>query len=124
MFDSYHVHRQEIVPIATSVTVKEIKAPTDESIKIYEEVKEKAYESILLSVMPEENIMKAKVQYYRDWASDSECVMWLINLNGKPYQGKFQTQERYTHKLDLIRAAYEDISKVLAAQLISELKPG
>jgi hypothetical protein len=123
MFDSYHVHKQEIVPIATSVTVKEIKAPTDASVKLYEEIKQKAYDSILFSVMPEENLMKAKVQYYKDWVSDSECVMWLINLNGKPYQGKFQTQERFLNKFDLMRAAYEDISKVLAAQLISELKP-
>lgn len=58
MFDRVTIQQgKEAVPYAKTVTVHEHKAPTDESIRLYQEIEEKAFQNILHRIQVNDNAL-------------------------------------------------------------------
>lgn len=75
MFNSYKVDNSIEYPSHTTKTVHEHRAPTDDSIRIYEEMKTKIYDEILFKG----NIVSNFISYFLVVTKDSIKVMVIIN---------------------------------------------
>jgi len=122
MFDFHSFMATEYVPYTKNVNITEVKAPTDASINLYGEIKEKAYKSILDSIVVNDNIFNSKSIMYKDWASYQEILKYSFTLNGKEYTGE------YPHNIDnidnpyaKIKGIYKSLSDQIAGQILGPL---
>lgn len=118
MLNSYHIHSHATEYIPFEKTVKEIKAPTDESIKLYEEIKQKAYESILDSIIINNNTFNCKAEIVKDWQSYSNICYYEFTLNNKKIKGKIIV-DSLLEKEDWIKKIYEEASNQMAYELLN-----
>lgn len=117
MFDRVHLHTRvapEFVPYCK--TVKEIKAPTDDSIKLYEEIKEKAYKSILESISISDNVFKAEGYLYKDLLSFTTVFRYKISLNGVVIDGKEILRDENTE--EIMPILYKKVSEHITKELL------
>lgn len=131
-FNNNRIHR-EYVPYEKDVKITEIKAPTDDAIRLLNEMQEKARKNIINSVSINENTIKAvTIAYYYDhpW-SFNIIIDFKFTLNGIEYKfsetidhnayrnGKLRTMSR-----QLAREIYELLikrfSEAIAKELISQ----
>ena len=86
----HHHHKTELVPYVKKVDIHEHRAPTDESIKLYKEVKEKAINDILFSMTyVGSHISFSAVGFYEDPSYDKITAFARININGNDLKLKF-----------------------------------
>ena len=119
MFDKTFITESQ-APIHNTTTIHENKAPTDDSIKLYEEVKEKAYESIIRSVKIEDNGLNGSMTVFRDLLSYSTRAAYRFTLNKKEYKGDFECDESFglnTH--DVLDKFIEKLSQSIALELMN-----
>lgn len=82
----YHHSKKEYVPYTKEVNITEKKAPTDESIRLLNEMEEKAKKNIIATIKIEENFLKAIAIYHRDdYVSDRMIYNIKFELNGKTH---------------------------------------
>lgn len=92
MFDTYNARgATQYVPYEKTVTTNN--APTDASIALYEEIKEKAYKSILHSIIIENNVFSVSTIVYEDYLSFSVKAQYKFILNGKEYSNEFELED-------------------------------
>lgn len=94
MFDSIHLHPQRTEYVTKNVTVHEHKAPTDEAIKLYKELLEKARAEVVSFVVQngEPNLLShVKVCYQRDELREQAKIKVVFVLNGKQHEHEFTT---------------------------------
>lgn len=110
MFDAINIHSHHHI---------EKRAPTDDSIRLYDEIKEKAYNSLLMTISPGDNDLKAVGRYYRDYYNFDHNFRFYIKLNGKEVKGNVKVNEfDITDKSDLVITIYEQLGKEIAKQLL------
>ena len=100
-------------------TVIEQRAPTDESIKLYEELKQKAYESILETICINDNTVNVKAIVYKDLYSYTRTCRYTFSINSRTYEGEYK--ESCFEKLDkarVLREIVERAAQSIATQLI------
>jgi hypothetical protein len=88
MFDkTTHIHQGSEgprgFPLASSVTVKEFKAPTDDSVRLLKEMQEKASEALQESAPVSFNGLKAIISIWQDPMWRSWKVAINYDLNGQ-----------------------------------------
>src|SRR4051812_2071854 len=86
LFKSTHIHnhKTEHVPYVKEVKITEHKAPTDESVKLLNEMQEKAKKNIIATIHIEQNYLKAIVIYTQDDVVSGRMKYAIkFNLNGK-----------------------------------------
>lgn len=75
------------IPYEKTVTIKEHKAPTDESIRHYEELKEKAYKNIAEVFDIKNNIVEGKiVRFLTETYEDKEQILTIFKINGQEFR--------------------------------------
>lgn len=118
MFDTYVQGRTETQLIPYVKTVHEHKAPTDDSIRIYKEIKEKAYNSLLYSFTLSDNIFDAKVMVYQDYELGDRVCAYSFLLNGRRVKNEFRSRNILMEKKEeLIPKIIEGISEQIAVEL-------
>jgi len=118
----FHNQSQSTNYVPYEKTVVEKRAPTDESIRLYEEIKEKAYNSILDSLSVIDNTFNFKVILYKDIYSFSNIVRYLFTLNSKEFDGEYRTNlENLSNKQELFEELYNKLATTIAEQLITTL---
>jgi len=88
LFSTTHHHTTKTVgiPYEKTVTVNEHRAATDESIRMLNEMQEKAKDNIIHTIKIEENYLKAIAVYYHDPLIIDRLEFYLkFKLNGKEY---------------------------------------
>lgn len=122
MFDTYYSdsNRTEYVPYEK--TVKEIRAPTDDSIRIYEETKEKAYKSILDSLSVNDNKVNYKYQIYKDIYSYKTLLHFSIKLNGTEFVDKVELDLDISNKHKTAEVIYKKLSEKIASLFFDNFK--
>ena len=88
LFSTNHIHqsRTEYVPYCKEVNITEKKAPTEESVRLLKEMKDKAQLNIIATIKIEENFLKAVAIYYRDEIVMNRMTYHIrFELNGKEY---------------------------------------
>jgi hypothetical protein len=73
------------------VSVTEKRAPTDESIRLYREMEEKARASIIKAVSVIDNKFNAMVHAYRDHLSGKNRFIIIFTLNGHKHDVEVET---------------------------------
>jgi hypothetical protein len=130
-----HIHqsRTEYVPYVKEVNITEKRAPTDESVKLFSEFRQKALDNIVDSFHVDTNILKAEyISFQNDVCRDVTIIFIKINLNGEEFrmQEDFTRQDQYDlamyyhieDRRPLIEHLIEFYSKILAKHLVGQLR--
>lgn len=128
MFDTY-VQRHTTEYVDRNITVKEYKAPTDESVKILNEMTEKALNNIVKTFSTSNNTLQAKVAVYQDHRMQVNEFMCKFTLNGKDHMLRVEINAYETPDMDsMVEKLYTKVCEKLAQELMQpffqELKRG
>lgn len=94
MFNSFNIYQQDrLVPYAR--TINEYKAPTDESIKLYNEFLERAREELIEKGKFCSNEVNVTYSIYKDHLQNTVCCYYNIVINGKLIKDKFGIPNQY-----------------------------
>jgi hypothetical protein len=86
LFSKTTIIQQEAVPYCKSVDIHEHKAPTDESIKLLNEMQEKVMNNIMATFRVEDNTLNAAVIYlFQGTGFDRLDYRVKFTFNGKEY---------------------------------------
>lgn len=125
MFDTYikREKQTEYVPYEKKVTIH--RAPTDESVKLYEEFKKKAYDSILDSISINNNILNFSAIVYRDPYSYKTSVRYKILVNGREMTGEVELKHGYDYptvdRSTAVQKIFEDLAESLTLKLLTNM---
>lgn len=118
MFDTYNSYKSgETTFVDRNITIN--RAPTDESIRLYDEMKQKAYDSILDSFKIESNTINGNVIYYKDIFSYAYIIKYKYKLNGKTHEGKLQFNE-FMSKEKVLEETFKGISNQVALNILQD----
>lgn len=115
--------RREYIPYEEKVTIHEYRSPTDESVKLLNEMQEKALNNIVKSINVNDNTINAAVIYvFNAMSSIYDEIVYRVKFtfNGKEYnlEGKIPRQDLDSSKYGS-QAVYVAIAKALCI-LIAE----
>ena len=119
----FMVPTERTVHVPYEKTVIEKKAPTDESIKLYEEIKEKAYSSILDTIEVKDNSLNLTAVLYKDNFSWKTVCKYKVVLNGNVFSGEVAIEDnvvatRPMAKVEVYKQIVGDVAKKLAVDLV------
>lgn len=119
MFDNYYAqHSTEYV--TKEVNVKEYKAPTDESVKLLNEMTEKSLANIVKQFATQDNDFNFGVMVYKNPMRFITEVIIKFKLNGKDHEMRFDVDE-YRSVDQQVQATYKAICGKLAEILVSSV---
>jgi len=125
MFDRVTIQQgKEPVPYAKTVTVHEHKAPTDESIRLYQEIEQKAYDSILHRIQVNDNALNFGAIVHMPRMTTNQEIAYVFTLNGREITGKITIRNHEAMSLDrdaLVRKIVEDAGKHIAIEILQHL---
>lgn len=112
-------------PVRTNTTIHEHRAPTDESIKLFKEMQDKAFVSVISNIEVETNIFTGKIvcfnrNYYNGY--DYQLI-FIFNLGGERFEIKENIDEfkyRVLNKENLIEKLFEKVSSVIAEKIFNQ----
>lgn len=128
MFDTY-VQRHTTEYVDRNITVKEYKAPTDESVKLLNEITEKALNNIVKTFSTSNNTLQTKVAVYQDHRMQVNEFMCKFTLNGKDHMlrveiNAYETPDMNSMVEKLYTKVCEKLSQELMQPFFQELKKG
>ena len=85
-----------------NIDIHEHRAPTDESIKIFNELKEKALASVLDSFIVKNNRFGTELAVFISVEDYSKIISYKMMINGKPLAGKFKISSQDVHDREKI----------------------
>jgi hypothetical protein len=112
---TYIIHETERV-VPYTKTVIEQKAPTDESIKLYDELKEKIYNSIVDSIEINDNILNLSAVIFEDYLIGKYICNYKVLLNGKEFTGRIKVNKTF-NKIDIYKEIVKQVSNKLAIDI-------
>jgi hypothetical protein len=134
--ENFHFHKSETIRETEYVpyekTVHEHKAPTDESIKLLNEMQEKARHNILATMELESNVLKANGIFFQNDhpAYNNIAIALRFILNGKEIivekqlprgwalRNKIEEGKGTLKDDDVLKFIIDEMSKEIAAELI------
>lgn len=104
-------------------TVIEKRAPTDDSIRLYEEIKTKAYKSIIDSMEVNDNLVNFKAIIFEDYLMDNLKCVYAIKLNGKVIDGEtiIAKSDIAVMRLDVRRVIFDHMARHIAKDLVMSI---
>lgn len=133
--DIYVERRTTAVPYEKTVNITEKRAPTDESIRIYEDMLEKAAKKVLYAEKIQNNVLTGIVVLMSEGMCGIRCA-GKFTLNGKEYRidvdelsattiDEMTTKERKRFMLTSAEkvkiAIYKRMAEVIASKLMDTL---
>lgn len=114
---------KEYVPYTKNIEVIEHRAPTDDSIRLYKELEEKAERNLVRKETFNENILNGLVCCFEYGASfDNLTAHIRFNLNGKDYHEVIEMRRSFLDRDRLRQMLYTAIMSELAKTFIVELE--
>jgi hypothetical protein len=117
MFDTTIVKQAPAYP----QTVHEHRAPTDASVRLLNEMQDKAKENFVGSIMIDDNIIKGAIYVMQDFTyHNTFAVVFKFNINGKEFviDEDFRYNP-YENKSMLIKRFYDEFSKKITEYLVN-----
>lgn len=119
---------KETVNTPYEKTVIEKRAPTDDSIRLFGEIQDKAYKSILGTINVQNNLLNVTaILYLNPLTRDAICEYRLL-LNNKEINGKltiedpYLKRDSYEYKMTIFKTIVEDASKDIAVEIIKSFE--
>lgn len=131
MFNAYIDNSNKSVIHKYPDVIKEIKAPTDDSIRLAEEFRNKAIQNIVAEIKPNDNWFGASgVVYYKDFPSYKTFFNLRFKLNNKEYKVDVELEDKEVWERSykfkglgnevVYNALFEKFSQVIAMELMKE----
>jgi len=104
--------------IDVKVGIKEVKAPTDESIRLLNEFEEKAKKNLIekISFATPSNSINGDIYMFQSPASREYEIAAVFKLNDVLFDVRHKTREMLTRE-KLIKIIYEDLVRSIYTQL-------
>ncbi|MCP4521024.1 MAG: hypothetical protein GY827_04910 [Cytophagales bacterium] len=129
MFDSHHNHITEIREVTKNINVTEKKAPTDESIKLLDEFKEKAEDRIIKSFNIQDNNINGAILVLAATSASFDSmskhiVHYRYTMNGHTYQGKGEVDKILfqRNKMECLKLLIDNMAQNIATGLFEANK--
>lgn len=120
MFDTYVSGKTEYVPYEKSIV--EHRAPTDDSIRLWEQMKEKAYKSILDTIEIRDNCVNVNSIVYDDMLTLSKVCSYRLLLNGKEITGEVRwSSNELKSKAELYHKIVDSAARDIAVEIVKAL---
>lgn len=118
MFDTY-VNRHTTEYVDRNITVKEYRAPTDESVKLLNEMTDKALKNIVNTFSTTNNTMQTTVAIHEDYRNGRREFLCKFVLNGKSniLQVDIPTWQ-YETPQQMVEQLYTQICHKLAVEIL------
>lgn len=127
----YNTSKTEYIPFCKEVNVKEIKAPTDESVRLLNEMQEKATENIIKIIEIKENWIEAISIFYSNDVVIDKCTFHSrFIINGKEYYVKkeidrsemnTESHRFYGHPESAFKFLLKVYSEAVAENILNQL---
>lgn len=112
--------RTEHVPYEKSVV--EHRAPTDDSIRIWEEMKERAYKSIIDSIELRDNALNLNAIMYKEAFSHEKVCKYRFSLNGHEITGEVRSSILdLKNKMELYLKIVDDAARHIAVEIVKSV---
>lgn len=118
MFDTY-VNRHTTEYVDRNITVNEQRAPTDASLKLLNEMTEKALKNIVSNFSTTNNTLQTTVAVYEDYKNSDRQFLCNFVLNGK--QNILQIDipiYEYDTPEKMVQELYQQVCNKLAAEIM------
>jgi hypothetical protein len=131
MWDRTIVNRTNYVPYEKSVNITEKKAPTDESIRLYGELQEKAFKSIIDTFKLNNNIVNGVVIAAQDQYPFISNIIFLakFKVNGIEYKTKTEICKseylrlaKFERKRKIAEFLIKSISEVITFEMLKSVE--
>lgn len=124
MFDSYHRVVTNNVP--RHISIKEERAPTDESIRLLKEMETEAHSKLIDTIDLESNVLNGKILLFNDHLNHSIKVVALLEINNKKYEFECKVPG-YVVRIDnskehIYRQIYELIGAKITRMLMNDIQ--
>lgn len=122
MFDTY-VQRHTTEYVDRNITVNEHRAPTDESVKLLNEMTEKALNNIVKTFSTTNNTLQVTAAVYEDYRNQQREVLCKFVLNGKEniLRVDIPTYEYDTPK-KIVQELYKQVCNKLALEIMQPFR--
>lgn len=121
MFDTY-VNRHTTEYVDRNITVKEYRAPTDESIKLLNELTDKALKNITRTFSTSNNTLQMTAAVYEDYKNSSRAFLCKFVLNGKEHLLEVDIPTwKYDTVDSIVTALYTEVCNKLAVEMMQPL---
>lgn len=122
MFDTY-VQRHTTEYVDRNITVNEHRAPTDESVKLLNELTEKALNNIVKTFSTTNNTLQVTAAVYEDYRNQQREVLCKFVLNGKEniLRVDIPTYEYDTPK-KIVQELYKQVCNKLALEIMQPFR--
>ena len=101
--------------VRSTITIKEERAPTDDSIRLLQEMEAKAAKSIIDKIIVEDNIVNGAIYIMEDHLANAKVIYIKFKLNGEEYSIK-EIVPRH-ELIDKSKAVYKLLQKASNAIL-------
>lgn len=120
MSDNYiYVNRPtERIYVDREITVNEHKAPTDDSIRLYGEMLDKARSELVDAFKVDNNIVKGRIGLYRNCSRLGYIVVVKTNINGNPIETSIDVDDYHGDRQVLVDMLAKEISKAITKELL------
>lgn len=82
MFDSFHTHSHHS-SVTVEKTVREQRAPTDESVRLLHEMEKAAMDKVVSAIRVSDSLFEAVLHQHVDHLNCQKMFMCVIKLNGE-----------------------------------------
>jgi hypothetical protein len=114
--------RGETQYITKEVNITEKRAPTDESVKLLNEMSDKAIKNIIQQVSTSNNTLQMFSMSYRDWRTGELVISCKMTLNHKDYIFDVKVLDfEFKSEYDFIDSIYNSVCKELTNIIIQPL---
>lgn len=124
MFDNYYTSTSHNY---TTKTTHEHRAPTDASVKLLNEMTEKARSNLISTLSTSNTVLQTTWAHFKDNKIDEEKYYCKITINGKTFTEEFNVNMfNISNKHDLIVHLYklvcDRLASVIMTPLLEEMK--
>jgi len=117
-----HYHRTEVAPTyPQKITAHEHRAPTDESVRLLNEMDEKARKNIIERVILKNTLFEGTCILYEDQFNQELLIDFKFIINGVKIllTKNFPNDAKYREREWLLQQIYDHFSAELTAQVMS-----
>lgn len=118
MFDQYHFPK-ETTYVDRHITVKEHKAPTDESVKLLNELEEKAIKNIISRFSTSNNILQTFCAVHENGITGYREIFLKMTLNNKDYKLIIEI-DPFTMD-NIIKQVCDKVSAAIAQEIVNPM---
>lgn len=125
ILNTTHIHqtKTEHIPYTKKVEINEYKAPTEESVKLLNEMQQKARKNIINTIVINDNLLNAVMVFYtEDIASGNVIYHIRFRLNGKDHliESHITRSELGNDSTSIYGILFQRLSQAITKELIQE----